>query len=96
MSVSYNASYDRLVARFGPTKKLKSKKFGPFELWWDEESTIRAIAIDSFRKQSKEFARKQGWVRLGGIWQGISIDEKDIKEVRRELLDKLEKRLDKF
>jgi len=30
------------------------------------------------------------WARLGGIWKGAKITEKDIKEAREELLKKLE------
>jgi len=37
--------------------------------------------------------RKPGSVQLGGIWKGVKISSKDIKGVRKTLLDKIGEKL---
>lgn len=43
-------------------------------------------------KPRKGKKRKAGSVQIGGIWKGVKISSKDIKEVRKTLLDKIEEK----
>lgn len=40
----------------------------------------------------KKHIKNHKKVKLGGIWKGIKITEKDIDDNRKDLLDKLEQR----
>ena len=95
MKAQYIPAKDELILKIYPVKRKANKKIGPFELWWDEDGNICAIAIKSFTEELKEFKKKRGWIQLGGIWKGIKIDEEDIKEARQELLKKIEERWEK-
>jgi len=43
-------------------------------------------------KPKKGEKRKTGSVQLGGIWKGVRISSKDIKDVRKTLLEKIEEK----
>jgi len=45
-----------------------------------------------FMEELEEFKKNLNTIRLGGIWKGIKITEEDIKEIRRDLLKKLEEK----
>jgi hypothetical protein len=96
MKAQYVPARDELILKIHPVKGKANKKIGPFELWWDKEGNILAIAILSYIEELKEFREKRGWIQLGGIWKGIKIDEEDIKEARQELLKKIEERWERF
>lgn len=96
MTILYNPPKDELLLKFGHVRRKPTKELDRFKLWWDKEGNIRAIAITGYTEELKEFREKRGWIRLGGIWKGIKIDEEDIKEARQELLKKIEKRWERF
>ena len=41
-------------------------------------------------KPKKGEKRKAGTVQLGGIWKGVKISSKDIRNIRKTLLDRIE------
>ena len=75
-----------------PVKREPNKNVGPFKLWWDDEGNICAIAITNYLEELEEFRKNLNVISLGGIWKGIKITEEDIKEVREELLRRLEEK----
>jgi hypothetical protein len=95
-TISYIPSRDELVLKFRPVQKRLTKRFGRFQLWWDEQDNICAIAIKPFTEELREFEERRGWIQLGGIWKGVRINEDDIQVVRQELLKKLEQRREKW
>lgn len=95
-AISYIPSEDELVLKFHSVKKKPTKKLGHFKFWWDKEGNIYGIAITPFTDELKAFEERLGWIRLSGIWNGVKIGEQDIREARQELLQKLEKRGDKY
>mgnify|MGYP007084739553 CR=1 FL=1 len=95
-SISYIPSEDELMLKFRSIKRKPTKHIGHFKFWWDEQNNICAIAITQFTEELREFEEKLGWVKLGGIWKGVKIEEGDIKEARQELLKKLEERGEKY
>jgi hypothetical protein len=92
MTISYIPSRDELVLELRPVGKRPTKQIGRFKLWWDKQRNICAIAIRPFTEELKEFEQKRGWIQLGGIWKGLKINEQDVRQVRQELLKKLEER----
>lgn len=90
--ISYIPSNDELVLEFRPLRKKPSKELGRFKLWWDNEGFIYGIRITSFMEELEEFKKNLNTIRLGGIWRGIKITEADIKEIRDDLLKKLEEK----
>jgi hypothetical protein len=93
-AISYLPSKDKMIVRFRSARGKPTKEFGRFKLWWDKQG-ICAVAIMPFLEELEEFEKSRNWVQLGGIWRGVNITEEDIKEARRELLEKLEKRWEK-
>ena len=91
-AVTYIPHRDELLAEFGPRKLRPSKQIGHFTLWWDDEGNICAIRISAFLKEQEDFKRDFNETRLGGIWKGLKITDKDIKKSRRELLKRLEEK----
>jgi len=89
-SISYAPSRDELLLSFRSLEGKSPKKFGRFELWWDEEGCIDGIDIMPYMEELEEFKRIRNTVRLGGLWKGIKITEEDIKGIRNDLLSKLE------
>lgn len=89
-AISYNPSKDELSLKFCPVAGSPTKELGRFKLWWDEEGNVCAIHIMPFTEELKEFMKNLNTIRLGGIWKGVKITEKDIKETRQELLKELE------
>jgi len=96
MTISYNPSKDEMLLKFGPAKGRPTKDLGQIKLWWDKNNNIRAVAIKPYQEELEKFERNLGWVNLRGIWKGIEITEEDIREVRQELLKKLEERWEKW
>lgn len=91
-TISYIPSKDELLLKLRAKKKKPTKELGRFKLWWDEEGNICALAIMDFEEELREFRRSLSAVQLGGIWKGVKITEEDIKEARKELLQKLEEK----
>jgi hypothetical protein len=91
-AISYIPSKDELILKFRPLKGKPTKALGRFKLWWDAEGNIHGIDIMPFIEELKEFKRNMNTARLGGIWKGIEITEQDIKEIRKDLLKKLEEK----
>lgn len=92
MTVSYLPSNDVLVLKSRPLTKKPNKELGSFKLWWDDDGYIYGINISSYTEELDEFKKNLKTVRLGGIWKGINITDQEIKNIRKELLDKLEER----
>ena len=90
--ISYIPSNDELVLRFRPLKEKPTRELGRFKLWWDDEGYIYGIDIRPFTEELEEFKENVNTVRLGGVWRGIEITGQDIKEVRKDLLKKLEEK----
>ena len=90
MKLKYVPFKDELTLVISPVKRTPNKKVGPFKLWWDDEGNICAIAISNYLEELEEVRRNLNVISLGGIWKGIKITEEDIKEVREELLRRLE------
>jgi len=92
MKITYVPFKDELILVISPVKREPNKKVGPFKLWWDDEGNICAIAITNYVEELEEFRKNLNVISLGGIWKGIKITEKDIKEAREELLRRLEEK----
>lgn len=92
MAISYNPSKDELVVKFRPAKGKPSKAVDHLKLWWDSKGNICAIDIERYAEALEEFRRSLNAVRLGGLWKGIEISEKDIEEARKELTAKREEK----
>jgi hypothetical protein len=90
--ISYIPAKDELVLKFRSRKGKPNKQLDGFKLWWDDKGNICAIAISHFTQELKEFEKRRGWIQLAGIWQGATIGEEDIREVRQEMLKKLEEK----
>lgn len=89
-TISYIPSKDELLVKFRSVRSSQAKKLGRFTLWWDDEGTICAIDIMPFTEELEEFKKSLNTIRLGGIWKGVKITDKEIKKTREELLQKLE------
>ena len=92
MAISYIPSNDELVLSFRPLTEKPTKQVGRFKLWWDENGCIYGINISSYIEELEEFKKNLNTVRLGGIWKGIKITDLEIREMRQELLRKLEEK----
>jgi len=92
MKVQYLPSEDELILKIHPAEDPPDKELGPFKLWWDKKGNIRAIAITNYTDELNEFEKNLNLVRLGSIWRGIHITDKDIKEARETLLKRLEEK----
>jgi hypothetical protein len=91
-AISYIPSKDELVLKFRPLKGKPTKELGRFKLWWDAEGNIYGIEIMPFMEELEEFKKSLNTVRLAGIWKDVEITDKDIKEIREDLLKKLEEK----
>lgn len=87
MKLTYIPSKDELLIKIFPTEGRVNKKLEPLKIWLDKNGSICAISI---AKWVKEFRKSLSTVKLGGIWKGIKITEKDIKATREKLLRKIE------
>lgn len=92
-TISYIPDSDELVFKLRSLKKKPTKEFGSFKFWWDDKS-IYGVKIMPFTKELEEFRKNLYTIRLGGIWKGIRITNEDIKEIRGNLLKKLEEKLE--
>ena len=90
--ISYLPSKDEMLLEFLPVKKKPTKEIGHFKLWLDKTGNIRAIAIMPYTEELEEFRNNLNKIQLGGIWKGLKITERDIKEIRQDLLKKLEEK----
>lgn len=91
-TISYIPSNDELVLRFRPLKEKPTWESGRFKLWWDDEGYIYGIDIMPFTEELEEFKKNLNTVRLGGVWKGVKITVEDIKEIRGDLLNRLEEK----
>ncbi len=92
MKLSYIPSKDELILSMCPIGERPSRKVGPLKLWWDAEGNICAVSIMKYTDQLKEFYRNLNTAQIGGIWKGVKITSKDIKEGRKTLLGKIEEK----
>jgi len=90
--ISYIPSNDELMLKFRPLKGKPTKELGRFKLWWGDEGHIYGIDIKPFMEEVEEFNKNANMVRLGGVWKGVKITEEDIKQIRGDLLKKLEEK----
>jgi hypothetical protein len=90
MTIAYLPSEDTLLLKTGAVKGKPTKEVGSFKLWWEKDGTIRAIALQSYTEELKEFRKPLHTIRLGGIWKGVTVTEEEIREAREELLSSLE------
>lgn len=91
-TISYIPSNDELVLKLHPLKGKPKKELGRFKLWWDDKGCIYGIDIRPFMEELEEFKKNVNTVRLGGVWKGVKITDEDIKEIREDLLKKLEEK----
>lgn len=91
-TISYIPSKDELVLKFRPLKGKPTKELGRFKLWWNDEGDICGIDIMPFMEELEEFKKNLSTMRLGGVWKGIKITDEDIKEIREDMLKKLEEK----
>jgi hypothetical protein len=92
MKISYIPSRDELILMICPFGGRPSKKAGPLKLWSDKKGKICAVSIANYSTQLEELRRNLNTVQIGGIWKGVRITSKDIKEVRKTLLGKIEEK----
>lgn len=92
MTISYIPSNDELVLWSRPLTEKPNKQVGRFKIWWDDDGYIYGINVSPYTEELDEFKKNLNTVRLGGIWKGINITDQEIKEIRKELLDKLEEK----
>jgi hypothetical protein len=92
MKISYIPSRDELILMIYPFGGRPSKKAGPLKLWWDTKGKICAVSIANYTAQLEELKKNLSTVQLGGIWKGVKISNKDIKEGRKTLLEKIEEK----
>jgi hypothetical protein len=92
MKLTYIPSKDELILKIYPVKGKPNKKLGPFNLWWDEDGNIRAIAIRNYRAELEKFRKNLNIIQLEGLWKGVKITEEDITKAREELLARLEEK----
>jgi hypothetical protein len=91
-TISYIPSRDEILLRLSPLRNKKFKKVGNFTLWYDEQNNICGIGIESYSKEIENLRKNSNIIKLGGIWKGIKITDKDIRKARRELVKKLERK----
>jgi len=92
--ISYIPSKDKMVVKFClvNVERKPTKRFGRFELWMDKKGNINAFAIEPLEEELEEFRKNLNKIQLGGIWKGVEITAKDIKETRQALLKKLKEK----
>jgi len=91
-TISYIPSKDELILKFRPLTRKPTKELGRFKFWWDDEGNIYGIDIMPFMEELKEFKKNLNTARLGGIWKDVEITDEDIREIREDLLKKLEEK----
>jgi len=91
-TISYNPLKDEMVIQFHPSEGEPTIEFDNFKIWGDKGGSICTMEITSFTKEMEEFEKKRNTINLQGIWKGIEITDKDIKEARKELVQILEGR----
>jgi hypothetical protein len=92
MKIQYTPSSDELTLINRPVGGDPNKEVGNFKLWWDNDGTICAVSITNYTEELEEFRKDLHTIRLGGIWKGVTITDKDIQDARKELLNTLEER----
>ena len=93
-SYTYLPSKDEMLLNLdlGPVRGRPNKVVDRFKLWCDDEGNFKALAIVGYRKELEEFRRNLAVIRLGGIWRGVKISERDIREARATLLGQIEEK----
>lgn len=91
-TISYLPGKDELFAQFSEWKARPSKQIGHFSFWWDNKGNICAIRISEYCFELEKFKLHLNEVKLGGIWNGVRISDKDIREARKDLLKSLEEK----
>ncbi|MEK7874141.1 MAG: hypothetical protein AAB502_09835 [Chloroflexota bacterium] len=91
-SYTYAPEKDELVLKIHPSRGKPRGRLGNLKIWWDEQANIGAIAVNSYSALQQEFNQNLKTVKLGGIWKDVKVTSKDIRDVRRTLLRKLEAR----
>jgi hypothetical protein len=89
-AVAYLPRRDELVAGTGTGDGGGSLESGVLRLWWDRDLVIRRVVIVDATRQLREFRRATRIVPLAGALGRVRITDADIKESRRELLERLE------
>ena len=92
MKIDYDPSKDELILTIEPVKGHPNKKAGPLKLWWDNEGTLLALAITPYTQELDKFRKQANLIKLGGIWRGITLTEKEIQDAREILLNRLEEK----
>ena len=91
-ALSYSPSKDELTLRLRPSRDGRHVKRGRFLLRCDPDGAVSLLKITRFSEELEEFRRNRGRVRLEGLWEGVRVREKDIREARRDLARRLEER----
>ncbi len=94
-TITYDASEDKEVLNLHPNHFSESSPKavkGRFRIWWDDEGEICAVTISEFTKELEDFRKNMYSIRLGGIWKGVKVTERDIMEARRSMMRKLDKK----
>ena len=92
MKIAYTPSKDELVLEILPRKGRPNEDLNHFKIWWDDEGNICGIAITKYTEGLEDFRKNLNAIRLGGIWKGIEVTDKDIREARETLLIALEEK----
>jgi hypothetical protein len=92
MTVAYEPQTDVLTAEIFAHGGEADFRAGCFSVWWTSDGTIAAVHVHGYLEQVGRLRRARPVVRLGGIAPGVRVSEKDIREMREELLSALERR----
>jgi hypothetical protein len=85
-SVSYSPTRDQLTLRLGPLRDGRKITLGRHSLHLDARGNLVALEIRDFTQELREFERALRTARLGGLWKGVRVDERDLREAREALL----------
>jgi hypothetical protein len=91
-TITYDPNKDSLILQFLQIEDEPSEMTGPFRLWVDDEGSIQALAITNYTEVSKEFRKNLETAQLQGIWKGVKITDRDIRDARQDLLGSLEEK----
>lgn len=90
--INYDPKQDKMLLQVGEYRDKNSLSKGDIKIYYDNDGDLLAIEISSFLEVQGKFEQIPRILKLGGIWKGIRITEKDIAEGRKELLRRLEER----
>jgi hypothetical protein len=89
-TIVFNPVLDELRLRLSQSRGARTKSIGRFKVQWTAEGEICALDIRAFEEELRDFRASLEQVKLGGMWKGVKITERDISEVRRDLWRKAE------